>query len=106
MSWFNKSAVAEPEPIETDVDRLAKAEAERIFSESAYDLAVNNLRAFNLANVQIPFSYTNETTTRIQTMCNSAERQFLERQVRLALARRNKALAERGNLLMRMGLIR
>lgn len=107
MTWFNKSAaVAESEPIETDVDRLAKCEAERIFSESAYDLAVKKLRTFNAANVQMPFSFTTGDVTRIQTMVNSAERKFLERQVRLTLARRNEALSARGDLMMRMGLIR
>jgi hypothetical protein len=106
MSWFNKSATVETAEIETDVDKLAHAEAENIFANQAFDLAVSALRRHNLTHAQMPFSYTTGEVTRIVTMCNDFERRRLERDVRLALARRNAALETRGNLLLKLGLIR
>jgi len=106
MNFFSKSAAAEAEPPETDQDRLAHAEAEVIFAEGAWDSAVENLRAYNHAHRQMPFSYRTGDVTRIVTMVNDAERRRFERDVRVALDRRNKALSERAHLMMRLGLIR
>ena len=103
---LTKSAVVVAEPPETDVDRLAKASAEVIFAEGAFDSAVRDLRAYNDAHRQMPFSYTTGDVTRIQTMASDAVRRRLEKDVRTAIDRRNKALSARANLMMRLGLIR
>jgi hypothetical protein len=102
--WFRPEVVQETPA--TDEGRLAQVEAERIFSEAAYDLAVKNLRDYNDAHRQGTFAYKNGDTLRIQTMCADAERRRLEKKVRAALDRRNKALSERANLLLKTGMIR
>jgi hypothetical protein len=108
VSWFfHKSqvvAAAEPEPSPTDT--LAHAEAECIFAESAWDVAVSALRHYNVEHAQMPFSYTTGEVTRVVTMVNDFERLRLEKAVRAALDRRNTSLSERADLMMRMGLIR
>jgi hypothetical protein len=104
MGWFTPE-ISEGFP-ETDQDRLAYAEAERIFSEAAYDLAVKNLRDYNDTHRQGTFAYKNGDITRIQTFCNDAVRKRLEAEVRSAYDRRNKALSERANLMMKTGMIR
>jgi len=106
VTWFAKSAAFEAEAPETDEDRLAHVEAELIFAERAWDAAVRGLRSYNDAHRQMPMSFTNGETVRIITMCNDAERRHLEKDVRVALARRNKALSDRADLMLRLGLIR
>jgi hypothetical protein len=106
VTWFSKSAVAEVEPPDTDQDLLARAEAEMIFANESYDSAVLALRQHNLQHAQSALAYTNADTTYVQTFCNDAMRRKLEKDVRLALDRRNKALETRGALMLRMRMIK
>jgi hypothetical protein len=106
MSWFHKSA-AVAEPPETDADKLAKASAEAIFAEQAFDLAVATLREHNSLHAQNQFAFTNEfKTTFVTTMATDAIRKRLERDIREAMSRRNRALSVRADLMMKMGMIR
>jgi hypothetical protein len=107
VKWFSQPvAVAEPETIETDADKLAHAEAEMIFANQGYDSAVLALRKHNLTHAQGSLAYRNADTTYIQTFCNDAMRRKLESDLRQSLTRRNAALEARGNLLLKLGLIR
>ena len=106
MNWFARqtAAVADTPP-QSDEDRRAQVETECCFAEGAYDAAVTALRAYNDAHHQIPFSYTTGDVTRIVTMVNDAERRRLERDVRDALARRNRAWQVRADLLRALGIV-
>ena len=108
MNWFWESAeVVEPEPPETDEDRLAEVEREAIFSEGAFNLAVRTLREHNIAHAQGGFSFTNNYDAKfIITMANDAVRKRLERDERETCDRRNRAWASRAEQMMKMGLIR
>lgn len=105
--WFNRqSAVVEPEQaVETDADKLARAEAECIFSAQAYDLAVASLRAHEREHGQNSFAFTDGVHGTVQTFINDMTRRRLEKEIRETMARRNAALAERADLMMRLGLI-
>ena len=102
VSAFQQSATVEPE---TD-DRLAAAETEMAFAESAFNLAAANLNKYNLANQQMPIVFRTGDVTRIQTLVNNFERAQLERAVRSTLDRRNRALSVRADLLKALGRIR
>src|ERR1700730_2829863 len=104
--WPFAGAVAEVEPPETDEDKLAAAEREAIFAEGAYDMAGGTLRGFNIQHEQNRFAFTNGDVTYIQTMAADAERKFLEKDVRTALERRNRAWAARAEMLRVTGKIR
>jgi hypothetical protein len=103
--WFTPE-ISEGFPV-TDQDRLAEVEKETIFAEAEFNRAVSALRSFNLENVQMPMSFTNSSgVTRIQTLAHDGQRALLERDVRQALARRNKAWAARATLLLELKVIR
>jgi hypothetical protein len=106
VSWFSKSAVAEVEPELTDQDKLAAAEKEAIFAESAWNLSVQHLRNHNVQHEQAALAFTSGGSTFIQTFANDAMRKKLEADVRSALSRRNAAWAARATLLMETGCIR
>ena len=107
LNWFTKSQAIEVETAEpvTAEGRRAQIETECCFAEGAYDAAVTALRAYNDAHRQIPFSYTTGDVTRIVTMVNDSERRRLERDVRAALARRNRAWEVRAVLLRSLGIV-
>ena len=104
---FENSVAVEAEPPETGQDKLAACEAECLFSEAEFNLAVNSLSDYNMENVQSRFAFTNAfDVTYITTMAVSAERKFLERNVRQTLARRNRAWRARSEALVGAGNIR
>jgi hypothetical protein len=109
MRWFRKSPVAvelELDPPPTAEEQLAEAERECAFSEFEFNSSVSRLRGYNIEHEQNRFSFTNDTTTYIQTLCADAERRYLENQVRKTLARRNEAWSRRARLMLEMGKIR
>jgi hypothetical protein len=107
MSWFSKTPVVEVEPPETDIDRLAKCEAECIFADAAWNQACANLRGYNIEHEQNRFMFTNKHgDSYVQTMCADMERKCFERKLRETLDRRNEALSARATLLLKLGLIK
>jgi hypothetical protein len=109
MSWFHKSTtveVIEPEPPQSDADKLAEASREAIFAEEQFNQAVINLRSYNVAHEQMAFSYRHGDQLFVQTFVCDAERRSLEKGVRESLGRRNLAWSRRAQLLFKTGRIR
>jgi hypothetical protein len=109
MSWFHKSAAVEtlePAPPQSDADKLAETSREAIFAEEQFNLAVINLRSYNVAHEQMAFSYKQGDQLFIQTFVCDAERRSLEKAVRESLARRNLAWSRRAQLLFETGRMR